>query len=85
LATLSLLFLVSNPLIFGGSHIFQVNEPFLTSRNVATALTLLGLERMVRGRYAISFVLLTVGCLLHPLMAIGRHIAGLAAERFGLK
>ena len=71
LATLALLFLVSNALLFGGNHIFQVNEPFLTSRNAATALTLLGLERMVRGRYLISFLLLMAGCLLHPLMAIG--------------
>jgi hypothetical protein len=71
LSALALLFLVSNPLLFGGWHIFQVNEPYLTSRNPATALTLLGLAEMLRGRHLLALLLLVGGCLLHPLMGIG--------------
>jgi hypothetical protein len=71
LAVLALLFLVTNPLLFGGCHVFQVNEPYLTSRNTATALTLLGLSEMLRGRLLLSLLLLAAGCCLHPLMGIG--------------
>jgi hypothetical protein len=71
LSALALLFLVTNPLVFGGWHVFQVNEPYLTSRNTATALALLGLSEMLRGRYVIALLLLLGGCSLHPIMGIG--------------
>jgi hypothetical protein len=71
LSALALLFLATNPLVFGGWHVFQVNEPYLTSRNTATALTLLGLAEMMRGRHVMALLLLLGACSLHPLMGIG--------------
>lgn len=71
LAVLGLIFLMVAPQPFGGLHIFQVQEPFLTPRILANALVLFGLERLLAGRYLLSFLLLLGAATMHPLMAQG--------------
>jgi hypothetical protein len=70
-STLALFYLVATPVSFAGLDVFHINETFLTPRIFATALTLFGLERLWSRRYGTALVLLVLGCLLHPLMAIG--------------
>jgi hypothetical protein len=71
IATLSLLFLVSAPLPYGGGDIFTVHEQFFTPRVIATALTLFALERTLRQRFGQALLFLIAGTLIHPLMAFG--------------
>jgi hypothetical protein len=78
-STIALLGLATTPIAFGGLTIFHVNESFLTPRILANALTLFGLERALRRRYAVGLALIAGGCLFHPLMAVG----GLAVVAVG--
>ena len=70
-STLAAILVAVSPLPFGGVGIFNVNENFLTPRILAAALTLFALERVLRGRYKTALGLGVVGCLFHPLMAVG--------------
>lgn len=53
----------------GCSSVFRVNEPFFTARVPALALSILGLERVLAGRYLTAGVCLLLGLAAHPLMA----------------
>jgi hypothetical protein len=53
----------------GCSAVFRVNEPFFTARVPALALSILGLERLLAGRYLTAGVCLLLGLAAHPLMA----------------
>jgi hypothetical protein len=64
----AMIYVVVNPLPFGGYQIFQVNETFLTPRLWAVALVLLGLERLLRGRQASSLAWIALSMVLHPIM-----------------
>ena len=66
----AVLVLAVDPVSFGGYSVFQVNEPFLTPRLPAVGLTLLGLAWLLRGRRLAAAGLFSLGCLLHPLMAV---------------
>jgi hypothetical protein len=71
LAVISLIYLVSTPIFYGGFGSFHVLEPFLTPRLLANCLVLFALEQLLRERYVLSLVLLVLGCLIHPLMSFG--------------
>jgi hypothetical protein len=68
-STLALLFLMVSMLGYGGFGIFRVNEDFLTPRLVTTAMVLLGLEKMLRGRFLAALGLMLLSVPLHPIMA----------------
>jgi len=68
-STLALIFIATVPLNFGGLNIFSVNEDFLTPRLLASALTILALEGLLRDRLIAPLLLLVVALLIHPLMA----------------
>jgi hypothetical protein len=70
-AALAVLLLAILPMHFGGNGIFQVNEPFLTPRLIASALVLLGLERLVVGSTLAALLLHGLALFLHPLQAAG--------------
>jgi hypothetical protein len=70
-AALALVYLAVAPIPFGGLEVFHVNENFLTPRLTAIALVLLGLERFLRGRSAVSLALIVAALALHPIMAFG--------------
>jgi hypothetical protein len=71
IATLSLIYLVTAPLSYGGFDIFTVHEQFFTPRIVGTTFTLFALERMLNRHFAQALLLLIAGSLMHPLMAFG--------------
>jgi hypothetical protein len=71
IATLSLIYLVTAPLSYGGFDIFTVHEQFFTPRIFGMTFTLFALERMLRQHFVQAIVLLIAGSLLHPLMAFG--------------
>ena len=71
IATLSLIYLVTAPLSYGGFDIFTVHEQFFTPRIVGMAFTMFALERMLRQHFVQALVLLIAGSLMHPLMAFG--------------
>ncbi len=70
-STLALVFMVVAPLTFGGLNSFDVHENFLTSRLMANALTLFGLERTLRRRFGSALLFLIFAMALHPVMAFG--------------
>jgi len=78
LAVLGTFAVAGLPIEFGGLGIFHVNEPFLTPRILANALVLLALERTLRGRTVVAFVLLAFALMMHPLMAFGGLLIVLA-------
>ena len=71
ISTLALLYLAVSPLPFGGLNVFNIQETFLTPRILANALTLMALERTLRGRFLQAVPLLAGAMAMHPLMAIG--------------
>lgn len=71
IATLSLVYLVTAPLHYGGYEIFAVQEQFFTPRLVGTTFTLFALEQIVRRRFVAAIAFLAVGAAIHPLMAFG--------------
>jgi len=71
LTAVIVLFLAVAPISFGGNEVFHVNEGFLTPRLLASALVLLGLERMLAGKLLWPIGLLFGAFLLHPLMGLG--------------
>jgi hypothetical protein len=71
IATLSLIYLVTAPLSYGGFDIFTVHEQFFTPRIVGTTFTLFALERMLGRHFVQALLLLIAGSLMHPLMAFG--------------
>lgn len=71
IATLSLIFLATASLPYGGGGIFTVHEQFFTPRIIGTAMTLFALERMLRGRLVQALLFLLAGSAMHPLMAFG--------------
>lgn len=70
-AALGLIALAVSLVPFGGLDIFFVGENIMTPRLPATALVLLGLERMLRERLLSAFLILVGALVLHPLMAFG--------------
>ena len=76
ISTLSLIYLVTAPLAYGGYDIFMVHEQFFTPRTVGTSLTLFALERLLRQRFVMAFALLIAAALMHPLMACGGVMIG---------
>ncbi len=70
-STTALIYLVSAELYYGGHNIFTVHEQFFTPRLIATGLALHAMERLLSQRFAVSFVLLAIAMLFHPLMAFG--------------
>lgn len=54
----------------GCSVIFRVNEPFFTARVPALALSILGLERLLAGRWLVASACLLLGLIAHPLMTL---------------
>jgi len=67
----ALVLLAVTALPWGGWDVFHVHEPFLTPRLPAIALTLLGLEQLLRKRYVSASALTLAAMALHPLMAVG--------------
>jgi hypothetical protein len=68
-AAVALLFAVVCSMPYGAYGIFRVNEDFLTPRLITTALVLLGLERLLCGRFGAALGLMLLGALMHPIMA----------------
>jgi hypothetical protein len=64
----ALIYVAVNPLPFGGFETFLVNENFLTPRIWSVALVVLGLERLLRDRMAVSLACIVASMLLHPIM-----------------
>ncbi len=71
IATLSLIYLVTAPLSYGGFDIFTVHEQFFTPRIVGITLTLFALERMLGRHFMQALLFLIAATLMHPLMAFG--------------
>lgn len=71
ISTLSLIYLVTAPLFYGGGDIFMVHEQFFTPRTAGSAFTLFALERLLRQRYLSAMLLLAAGLSVHPLMTFG--------------
>lgn len=71
ISTLSLVYLVTGPLSYGGGDIFTVHEQFFTPRLIGQAFTLFALERLARHKFIQAIPLLLAGALVHPLMAFG--------------
>jgi len=65
------LFMAVAPVPYGGLSVFHVVEPFMTPRLIASALTLLAIERATSGRWLQAAVAALCGIALHPLMAAG--------------
>ncbi len=85
LAALAVIWLALNPIPFGGLGVFDAHETFLTPRLFANGLTLLALERLLRGRAGVSFTLLAAAMAIHPIMAVCGLLAWLcwqALEHF---
>ncbi|MBI1832826.1 MAG: hypothetical protein HYR84_15405, partial [Planctomycetes bacterium] len=84
IATISLFYLVTAPLNYGGADIFTVHEQFFTPRLIGTTLTLFALERLLRHGFVSAFALLAAGALFHPLMVFGGMMiwAGYVASTF---
>lgn len=70
-STMSLIYLATAPLSYGGYAIFMVHEQFFTPRTVGAALTLFALERLMNRSYLSAGLLLIAGLAMHPLMAFG--------------
>jgi hypothetical protein len=70
-STLALVYMVVAPLNFGGLDTLHVQESFVTSRLMANAFVLFGMERTIRQRYVAAFLLLALAMAFHPLMAVG--------------
>jgi hypothetical protein len=70
LAVVSLLLLAVSSIPYGGFGVFGVNEPFFTPRPIATACVLLGVERVLAGRFGLAFLVVLVGGLMHPIIAV---------------
>ncbi len=66
-----LIYMVVAPLNFGGLDTLHVQESFVTSRLMANAFVLFGMERTIRQRYVAAFLLLALAMAFHPLMAVG--------------
>ncbi len=84
LSTLGLIFAVTAPLTFSGLTTLHIHEQFLTPRPIAIALVLLGLDRALRGRWLMAFVLQFLALMAHPLMALAGFLttsAFFAVER----
>jgi hypothetical protein len=62
----------------GGLDTFHVNENFLTPRLPSVALAMIGLERLIRGRWAQSAGALVASMAMHPLMGFGGALVALA-------
>ena len=56
---------------YGGLHVLNVQEAFVTPRIPACALVLIGLDLLLRGRPIASGLMILVALTLHPLMAFG--------------
>jgi hypothetical protein len=61
----------------GGLDTFHVNENFLTPRLPSVALAMIGLERLLRGRWAQSGGALAASMAMHPLMGFGGALVAL--------
>ena len=70
-STLSLIYLTTAPLAFGGCDIFMVHEQFFTPRTIGSAMTLFAIERLLQRSYLSTGFLLAAGLAMHPLMAFG--------------
>jgi hypothetical protein len=70
-STLALVFMMAAPLVYGGLNSFHVQETFLTSRLLSNTFVLFGLERVVKGRFAIALGLMVLAMAFNPLMAAG--------------
>ncbi|MES2090104.1 MAG: hypothetical protein V4532_09025 [Pseudomonadota bacterium] len=55
---------------YGGGHIMQFGEEFLTARSISEPLVLAGLAFLLQGRVAWAFVSMIAAALFHPLMAL---------------
>ncbi|MEM8678729.1 MAG: hypothetical protein AAGF97_05145 [Planctomycetota bacterium] len=84
-AVLSLLFIATTPIWFGGLRVFHSNECLFTPRIVANAFVLFGIERILARRMGIALGLMLLALPIHPLMAFpGLLLWGCVAvlERF---
>lgn len=70
-STLALIYCMAITIPYSGHHILNVQEMFLTPRMPASALVLIGLDMLLRGRPMASFLVLAFALVLHPLMAFG--------------
>ncbi len=75
----TLILLAMTTLPYAGWGVLHVQEPFLTARLPAIALTLLGIEQLLRSRFAVALVLMLLAAVLHPLMAIGGLLVAVGA------
>ncbi|MFC1597605.1 hypothetical protein ACFL5Q_06680, partial [Planctomycetota bacterium] len=75
----ALVLLTVTSLPWGGWDVFHVHESFLTPRLPAIALTLLGLEQLLRKRFFSASALMLAAMALHPLMAIGGLVLAVAS------
>ena len=60
--------------IYGGYRIFSFGEPFLTARSFAEPAVLFGLGLFYRGKPVASLLMLLIGAIFHPLIAVGAFI-----------
>ncbi|QDV39646.1 hypothetical protein [Tautonia plasticadhaerens] len=62
----------------GGLETFHINENFLTPRLPSVALAMIGLERLLRGRWGLAGAALAASMAVHPLMGFGGVLVALA-------
>jgi hypothetical protein len=69
--TLSLMYVMAITLHYGGQHVLNVQENFTTPRMLSSALMLIGLDLLLRGRPIYSGLVIVAALAIHPLMAFG--------------
>jgi hypothetical protein len=70
-AVVALIYAMAIPMHYGGQHILNVQESFLTPRTPGCALVLIGLNFLLRGRPLLSGLMIALALGVHPLMAFG--------------
>lgn len=70
-AVVALVYSMAVGIHYGGHHILNVQETFVTPRMPACALVLIGLDLLLRGRPVWSLLTIMLAIALHPLMAFG--------------
>lgn len=71
LRTVCLLSVVLGWVLYGGLRVFAYSEAFLTARSFAEPTVLFALACLLRGRLAVTFLLLAASLAIHPLIGAG--------------
>lgn len=67
---LAMLFIATSNGLYGAAFIFRMGEQFATPRPLVEAAVLLAIALLVSGRRVSPFVVIVLGALLHPLVAL---------------